>query len=140
MPALIFAPLFAPLVAAGSVRQTIRRTPKRPIHPGDVLYLRRWRGAAYHSLQVDLGAGTLTSVDPIRIEVLDLFSPFASPVIAIEIAGVEVPAEDLDAFARADGFFDAAEMAAWYSGHNASLFEGVLIRWNPFHLPGKDAP
>lgn len=39
---------------------------------------------------------------------------------------------DADAFARADGFADAADMHAfWLKEHGIGKFEGVLIRWEP---------
>lgn len=39
---------------------------------------------------------------------------------------------DVDAFARSDGFADAADMHAfWLKEHGLGKFEGVLIRWEP---------
>jgi hypothetical protein len=39
---------------------------------------------------------------------------------------------DADAFARSDGFVEAADMHAfWLKEHGLGKFEGVLIRWEP---------
>lgn len=115
----MFQPRFARAVADGTKRQTVRPVPKRPVSPGDHLSLRRWSGAPYRSPQVELARGVVTDVTPIGISrggvtlAADILDTFA----------------DNDAFARADGFRDWADLIAWFSATHSLPFEGVLIRW-----------
>lgn len=54
-------------------------------------------------------------------------------VIIVYKTKLKIPlATNLNLFARADGFQDAADMHAfWLKEHGLGKFEGVLIRWEP---------
>lgn len=102
-------------------RQTIRAVGKRRhARPGETLQLY----TAMRTKQCEkIGLARCTSCDPIFINVFDTHLEFLR--FAPEPVG-------LDAFARADGFENAAEMHAfWAKEHGLGWFKGVLIKWVP---------
>jgi hypothetical protein len=111
---LIFDPRFAPLVEAGTKRQTIRPLRKRPIAVGDTLSLRTWSGASYRSKQRILHTGRCSAV---RRIIIDLYWCD-------------------DATARADGFENAEDLLEWMMDTYdlptpLHPFRGDLIQWAP---------
>lgn len=53
-------------------------------------------------------------------------------IMVIMVNGLIMTARQIQKFARADGFADAADMQAfWHREHGDAKFEGVLIRWEP---------
>jgi len=125
MTVLLFYERFhAPLIS-GQKFFTIRSPRRRPVRRGDPLSLRTWSGRPYGSPQRVLLETVCAMAERVRLDDVDgrLAADF-------EKAG-PVPAEDMDDFARADGFADASEMLAYYHGDSGrSLpFEGEFIRW-----------
>ena len=55
-------------------------------------------------------------------------------VVGQEVVAEEYETFELDAFARVDGFENAADMSAFWRAQHGTLnnmeFNGVLIRWN----------
>lgn len=123
MVAYNFQSRFVPAIEAGTKRQTIRAHGKRRhVRPGGAIQLytgMRTRGCR------KLGDAVALRVVPIRLE------RHGGKYRSITIDGAALDPERLDAFARADGFSDAAEMAAYWQATNgdAVVFEGVLIEW-----------
>ncbi len=116
MTALNFSPQFAPLVESGVKTQTIRQW-RRLICQGDKLQLytgqrtkncRKLRDAICRDVTyVGLTARGVTLGDKSRFP------------------------EDIDEFARLDGFDDYASMWAWFSDrYKTTSFVGVIIRWD----------
>ena len=120
-----FQPRFAELVANGAKTQTIRANRKDGRFPvaGDVLSLRAWSGKPYRSKQRQL-----------RPECPCVAS---SEILIISVGVVETKSpwvrvldnDQLDVFAKADGFADFAEMVAWFDETHGLPFSGVLIGW-----------
>ncbi len=116
MPALNFQERFADPVETNAKRQTIRRVWKRPIKPGDTLYLYRgMRTKRCRRLRVE----TCLDVQPIMLHVGH------HVLMTGEYGGVDT----LDRFARKDGFDSWPEMRDWFKKKYGLPFEGVLITW-----------
>ncbi len=117
---LNFAADFAPLVAAGEKRQTIRRWRVRPIFVGDELRL--YTGMRTTSCRL-LGVARCEGVDG----------------ITLARAGTSYsPAQwkAQDDFARADGFASYEGMLRWFERTHGLPFSGQLIRWGDLLEPG----
>jgi hypothetical protein len=128
MAAYLFYPRFHAPIRSGVKTQTIRRGGRVP-SPGDPLFLRAWSGAPYRSKQVSLLDTVCASVDPVAVH------GGAPGDFAVEVAGVFLRGQELDAFAVADGFTDAEDLRLYYRG---IPFEGVVIRWpSPLTRTGK---
>jgi len=118
MRVVMFKPRFAPQVEAGTKRQTIRPTPKRPIPVGRLLSLREWSGKPYRSKHRVLREERCTAVTPIRID-----------FVVCLVGGRGLRHYELDAFAQADGFRSYEDMYEWFRETHGLPFEGVLIKW-----------
>jgi hypothetical protein len=116
----MFKPQFAPLVEAGTKRQTIRPEPKRMPREGAPISLRAWLGAPYRSKQRVLKEATVTEVRTVKMDAAGvcLYDGFAGYAPA-----------DIEQFARADGFASWAEMRDWFQTQHGLPFRGVLIKW-----------
>jgi hypothetical protein len=109
-------------------RQTIRAIGKRRhARPGETLQL-------YCGLRTkhcfSIGVARCTEIVPVSI--------FVYPDrLGIKCGDETIPSwqedrAEANAFARADGFPDMEEMAAfWLTEHGGGKFEGVLIKWEP---------
>lgn len=66
-------------------------------------------------------------------EVLRVIIWIDPQTIAIELSKMLLSRAEMEAFSRADGFADVADMAAfWRTEHpDVSKFEGVVIKWDP---------
>lgn len=115
MPALNFQERFAYLVDGGQKRQTIRRVWKRPIKPGDTLYL--YTGMRTKNCR-RLGTVICQYVHPIKLDENG----------ATTIHGLRDIAT-CDYLAECDGFGDWSEMRDWFKKQYGLPFEGVLIQW-----------
>jgi hypothetical protein len=119
----MFKPRFAPLVRDGTKRQTIRPIPKRMPRPGDIIDCREWEGKPYRSKQHRLLVDLIRSVHALWFNgvtiVLDEVDP-TKPLMSHS---------EMQLFARADGFKDLREMAAWFDAEHGLPFKGVLIKW-----------
>lgn len=123
MVAYNFQAQFAPAVAAGEKRRTIRAEGKRRhAKPGDAVQL--YTGMRTRSCRL-LGQSVCT----------------ASTYCAIREEGVTLgnyPKGNIDDFAREDGFRDFEEMKAWFRDMHGLPFVGRLIEWSapqPNRLP-----
>ena len=125
MVAYNFQTRFAPLVASGTKVQTSRkhrRPPSRHAQSGESIAL--WTGLRTSDARL-IGRATCAGLYPISIR-------FGHGTIsAVRIGAKRLMTEQLDDFARQDGFADAREMAAWFVETHGSLsFDGVLVMWS----------
>ena len=119
MVAYSFRPRFEAPILAESKNGTIRNPRKRHARAGEELQL--YVGMRTKSCRLIRRAQCL-AVHEVAIDVTTL------GIASILVDGL--PVADLDAFARGDGFADAADMGAfWLKEHGPKLFEGVWIRW-----------
>lgn len=114
----LFQPRFAALVEAGAKTQTVRRKPKRLPAAGDTISLRCWTGLPYRSKQRILRTATIAEVMDVQI--------YGD---SIRLGERRLSASEREDFARADGFRDFAQLAAWFRQTHDLPFEGILIRW-----------
>lgn len=124
MVAYNFQGRFAPLVATGQKRQTIRPNRKlRHAKPGEAVQLYTGMRGIHCKL---LALGTCQFSTPCRIEETGI------------LLGGELVVS-LDNFAEADGFANFREMKAWFAETHGLPFEGTLITWLPKRLsmPGE---
>lgn len=125
MVAYNFAPRFAPLIADGLKRQTIRayrRGRARHALRGDALQL--YTGMRTTACEL-VARAVCTEQLPIAMEVS------GTGIASIEIGGRRYPPQHYREFALADGFTGFPDMGAfWLYMHGRGRFEGVLIRWD----------
>lgn len=116
----MFMERFAPLVASGAKRQTIRPIPKRMPKASDKESWRKWSGKAYRSPQIELAQVELTGVYPIEIFVSD-----HPPTKGVRIDG---PIEaNWDEFVKADGFDSIQDFFNFFEKQHGLPFKGILI-------------
>jgi len=129
---VMFKPQFAPLVEAGTKRQTIRPTPKRPIPVGRMLSLREWRGKPYRSKHRLLREARCTRVCSVRLG-HNRARNGPEDRSGMMVAGRELVTRRHDdecyAFAKADGFACMYDMLRWFEKTHGLPFEGVLLKW-----------
>lgn len=122
MPAYNFQAQFAPKVAAGQKRQTIRKCRKRPTVVGDILYL--YRGMRTKEAKLLL-------VQECK-EVIQIIIHRDTVEFPDDLRGsryITLPAL-LDDFARQDGFRNFAAMRDWFMRTYKKLpFTGEIIQW-----------
>ena len=114
MRVITFKPQFAPLVKAGTKRQTIRAS-AWGIEVGTLLSLRKWTGKPYRSPQELLREEFCTSIEPIRVE-----------LAFIVINGGYYHREQM---AVADGFENWPQMRDFFQANGGLPFDGFLIKW-----------
>jgi hypothetical protein len=123
----MFKPRFAALVQAGKKFQTVRPVPKRAQdmpRPGDLFDARVWLGRPRCSKTSKLLA------EPAPICFVRSITIHATG--QLEIDGRYLSTVEMEAFARADGFADLAEMLAWFQAEHDLPFTGIVIDWLPF--------
>lgn len=114
MVAFNFSPEFADAVAAGTKRQTIRRTKRAK--PGDALQL--YTGQRTKACR-KLGDAVCEFVDYIGIR-----------PDGITLGNANKHPGDVDEFARADGFKDFRAMVSWFEKkYGSPFFTGYVHRW-----------
>lgn len=123
MVAINFSPRFAPLVEAGTKRQTIRRTAR--CRPGDRLQL--------YTGQRTKSCRKLVNPDPTCLMTYPC-EILSDGVIVGDLRsriGIErILSPTPDDFARADGFRDYDDMLAWFRNrYGPGEFVGRVIRW-----------
>jgi hypothetical protein len=124
----MFKPQFAPLVAAGTKRQTIRPVPKRPQDipkVGDVESWREWLGKPYRSKQRELAV-----IEIVLVERLELEETPHEILISLPdrpLRGALLPIEQWNSFAQADGFGSMKELIFWFEKEHGLPFEGIVI-------------
>lgn len=137
MVAYSFAPQFVEAVSTLRKRQTVRADRKRHARPGEPIQLYAGMRTKY--------CRKLVQIDPIVLDVRHIsivLSPSASRIVlGIEINGIPLCGEEIEAFAAADGFdpddlvdgYSTPRMGAFWLKHHPDVrvFEGVVIRWAP---------
>lgn len=119
----MFKPQFAPLVEAGTKCQTVRPKPKRMPKPGDRISLRVWTGNPYRSKQRVLRESEITAVETISL--CD-----TGRELLVYVNGHELHPEQINDFAKADGFKGGIEMFNWFEATHGLPFDGVVIKWH----------
>ena len=119
----MFKPQFAPLVESGVKLQTVRPTPKRMPKPGDRISLRMWTGKPYRSKQRVLRESTITAVE--KISMCD-----TGRELLVYVDSHELHPEQINEFAKADGFKDGIELFNWFEATHGLPFDGVVIKWH----------
>lgn len=122
MPAYNFQTRFAPLVASGEKRQTIRATGKRR------------HAAVGDRIQLYTGMRTkscrkLVDPDPVCTGTFEVFMTVARGCLDVFLDGNRLDPPELDEMAQADGFDDASHMIGWFADTHGLPFVGVLITW-----------
>jgi hypothetical protein len=115
MPAFNFQEVFAADVESGVKRQTIRAKRLHRPRVGQTAYC--FAGMRTRKCR-RLGAWQIRSVSDVRID-----------EVGVLLNGAALRAEDLDAFARADGFDRWAGMRNWFRATHGLPFHGDLVSW-----------
>ncbi len=135
MPALNFKKEFAALIESGQKTQTIRRPRKRPIKPGDMLYL-------YTGMRTK-GCRKLGEAECISIEELIIFRNMPILTEILNSGGSQNKGEyggayignngigimDLETLAYEDGFASGYELGLFFFKQYGLPFCGDLIKW-----------
>lgn len=134
MVAYSFKAQFEKPIAALDKRQTVRGDRKRHARPGEALQL-------FVGMRTKHCRKILTP-DPICLDARHIAIEFdlagSNWITSIEIDGIGLDDDEIEAFALADGFegkglFTARQRmgAFWRLHHGGQSFEGVVIRWEP---------
>lgn len=115
MPALNFKKEFAPLVESGKKRQTIRQVRKRPIIPGDRLFL-------YTGMRTD-------KCRKLRESTCELTVPIVIEDDRIIYNSMQLSPESASDFAKKDGFSSTDDFINFFRQQYGLPFMGVLIQW-----------
>lgn len=117
---LMFKPRFAPLVKAGTKKQTIRPLGKRKVEPGMIADCREWIGKPYRSKQRSLRESKILEVAEVEIR---------KDGIHAEQEFLQELYSSVGQFARADGFSTWSEMRDWFEKEHGLPFKGRMILW-----------
>ena len=121
MVAYSFQRRVAEPILAGTKRQTLRGSRKRHARIGEEVQLYTGMRTKHCRL---IARATCNRVEPVHLD-------FLRPRILVGNLGLEFP-DQLDFFARFDGFQNFEEMQAfWHDVHSVALWEGILIGWAP---------
>jgi hypothetical protein len=126
MVAYSFQQRFAQPILAGTKGGTIRADRRRHARPGEELQL--YTGMRTKRCQL-LARKTCVAVEPISISLVnrDVFLPASRGLIHNP--------QELDLFARFDGFSDFSELIAfWREVHGRLSFSGWHVRWQDLVL------
>ena len=118
----MFQPQFAPLVEAGTKRQTIRPTPKRMPQVGECESWREWTGKPYRSKQRELAKVIITDVMLISL------SKKRCGCFGVRCPSRLWKSTTLEEFALADGFNSVEQMRQWFIENHGLPFRGILIK------------
>ena len=122
----MFKPQFAPLVANGTKRQTIRPTPKRMPKVGERESWRKWSGLPYRTPTVELAQVTIKSVERICISETPNF--YEVWLLDRPFNGALMQREEWDRLAKDDGFDSMFALNEWFRATHGLPFEGILIQ------------
>ena len=117
----MFDARFAPLVKAGTKKQTVRPLPKEMPQAGDAISLRMWEKSPDGMNQVILRTSTVS-----KVEFIDIAQTGWCWVSDLSLKYLSVA----DAFAQADGFTNWAEMRDWIKETYGFPFSGIVIHWD----------
>lgn len=121
-------------ILAGTKRQTIREPRRHPPRIGERISLRVWEGRPYASPQVILGTATFLAEIPVDID----WNPEEG--LGVILDSVTLDAEQLDDFARCDGFADAKEMDLFWQKNKGYPFVGSVYAWGDFKPAEEGGP
>ena len=129
MVAYSFKSQFTSAIGLGTKTQTVRAVRKRHARPGEIMQLYRGQRTKYCLKLADV---MCTGVCPISVMVSK-----KNPELIdwIEIDGNLLSDFDVEAFAKADGFYPNGQTSRFWMGrfwllsHGEGVFEGVLISW-----------
>jgi hypothetical protein len=119
MPLFNFQKQFAPDVESGEKRQTIRARRKNRPQVGQTAYL--YTGARTKACR-KLGEEKIVRVVPVLISNDGL-------AIGASALGVKFEKQELDTFAKNDGFQSWESMRDWFKNTHGLPFPGDLIQW-----------
>lgn len=142
MVAYSFKRFFAPQISIGLKNQTVRANRRRHARPGEAIQL--YQGMrTRHCRKILTPDPVCRHVHPIVIETSTHTDRF---IAGIELCGTRLNADDMEAFARTDGFAPehinglAAGLkgkcaldnmgAFWRANHQGGRFEGVTVFWS----------
>lgn len=128
MPALNFMKRFVPSVEAGDKTHSIRAERLRPWKVGDALAL--YTGMRSKACRL-LFRTVVTKVEKIIIAIVP---DMETGLILID--GYQLQPDELETFAKRDGFRDHADMMTFWQKTHALPFKGDIIHWK---LAGKQA-
>lgn len=144
MVAYGFKPFFSGQIESGHKRQTVRSERSRHARPGERIQL--YCGMRTKYCRKIIADPVCTEVRSVEIVISDLIDELIATIV---IDGVHLRRDDVEAFARADGFAPdhlgksfpaklygrtARETMGrfWMDNHpDVSKFTGVLISWQP---------
>lgn len=139
-----FQPLFEPQIRNLSKRQTVRAPRQRHARPGEPIQL--------FCDQRSRHCRKLVSPDPIcvRVRSIEIHVSEMIGIASITIEGIPLHRDEIELFARADGFSPDSLQGLrvdghlingktarnnmgrfWLYKHGAGRFEGVIIQWEP---------
>lgn len=123
---LPFQSRFVEPILSGAKVQTIRRTPKRPVQPGDMLRAFYWTGKPYRSMQGHIGRYEITDI--LRVQIYENHADTRG------MKEFENPAQydtdmELQNFANVDGLSSYAELCQFLERYGPLPFVGCLIKW-----------
>jgi hypothetical protein len=124
----MFKPQFAPLVKAGTKRQTIRPMPKQLPKVGDHESWREWIGLPYRTKQRELARVELTEVQSVVIhrDGIEICPGTLRVCFFGEWNANRRPR--LEVTAILDGFASWEKMRDWFRVEYELPFEGILIQ------------
>lgn len=119
MPSLNFKKQFAPDVESLVKRQTIRPKRRKPIKPGDRLYLYTGQRTKYCR---KLGEGYCLSVQDILFDQDKL-------TVSIYVDNYKLGLIEAFELAKADGFQSVPDFISFFQNNYGLPFNGDLIKW-----------
>lgn len=127
MVAYGFKAQFEMPIVTGRKRQTVRAKGKRRhARPGEQLQL--YTGLRAKKARKLMADPICTSVAEICVDVRTDWDGF---IRAISIDGTYLTSDEMEAFARADGFTNLHQMGDfWFDSHGEGVFDGVVIHWS----------
>ena len=90
---------------------------------GDRISLRMWTGKPYRSKQRVLRESEIAAVE--KISLCD-----TGRELMVYVNGHELHPEQINDFAKADGFKCGIEMFNWFETTHGLPFDGVVIKWH----------
>lgn len=115
-------PRFVSMILSGEKLNTIRPTPKREIKPGDIIDFRQWSGKPYRSHQIKVVEVEVEDVSSIEMD-------YSHVVLRGNHLINWTQLDELNDFAKRDGFKDWFDMRDWFNNTHSLPFEGVIITW-----------
>jgi len=124
-----FKARFVPLIESGAKTHTIRELRKYPSKAGDALYL-------YEGLRTKCARRILVT-ECIAVQPIEVYRRIAAAVdvpavieFGVRIAGQDLAGDEIEAFARRDGFRNFDEMIGfWREQKRRFPWHGHVIHW-----------